>query len=178
MRLFTAIELPSEVKRDLQLLAGGIPGAWWQNTDQMHLTLRFIGQADDALAADIHGALAQVRGHSLEISLRGMESFGSARQPRLLAVWVEAYDGLIALQQSIESSLVRAGVPAESRKYRPHVTLARLKKPPVARVAAFLQAHAAYACDPFSAAAFTLFSSRLSHQGAEYRAESIYPLGI
>lgn len=178
MRLFTAIELPSEVKRDLELLAGGIPGARWQDTGQMHLTLRFIGQADDALAADIQGALGQVRGHPLEISLRGMESFGSARQPRVLAVGVETNHGLMALQQSIESSLVRAGVPAESRKYRPHVTLARLKKAPVARVAAFLQTHANYACEPFSAAAFTLFSSRLSHQGAEYRAEALYPLGF
>ena len=120
-----------------------MPGARWQRRDQMHLTLRFIGEVDEARGHDIDDALATVRAPAFTLELAGVGDFGG-KDPRALWAGVRANDALIHLEKKVESALQRLGLEAEPRKFTPHVTLARLRNAPVAKVAEFIAHHALF----------------------------------
>jgi len=175
MRLFTAIALPDAVAESLLKLQNGVPGARWQRREQLHLTLRFIGEADGAMTAAIDDALARVAAPAFPLRLKGVGSFGG-RTPRDLWAGVEEAAPLEHLNRKIESALQRIGLEAERRKFTPHVTLARLKGTRRGAVMDFLADHALYAGTPFPVEAFILYSSKLTSDGAIYRAEKAYRL--
>jgi 2'-5' RNA ligase len=175
IRLFVALELPAPLRARLALLGGGVPGAKWQREDQMHLTLRFIGEVDERRAHDIDDALATVRAPAFSLELAGVGDFGG-REPHALWAGVRANDALIHLEKKVESALVRLGLDAETRKYTPHVTLARLRNAPRAKVAEFIAHHSLFASGPIAIDHFTLFSSHLGSGGAVYRVERTYAL--
>ena len=176
IRLFVGLALPEAVTRRLALLGGGIPGARWMDKEQLHLTLRFIGEVDGARFDDIRLALSAVQSPAFPLTLAGMGHFGDGRKLRALWADVAPAPDLIGLQERAESVLVRAGVPAETRKFKPHVTLARLRDAPVARVADFLAAHALFSAGPFPVGEFHLFSSHPSSAGSVYDVEESYAL--
>jgi RNA 2',3'-cyclic 3'-phosphodiesterase len=175
IRLFVALELPMSVRARLALLAGGVPGARWQRQDQMHLTLRFIGEVDEGVARDIDDALSTVRAPAFTLELSGVGDFGG-RDPHTLWAGVRANRALVHLQKKAESALVRVGLEAETRKYTPHVTLARLRNAPREKVAEFVAHHALFASGPIEVDSFALFSSHLGGDGAVYRVERKYAL--
>ena len=175
-RLFVAIDLPDAVKRDLERLCAGVPGASWLALAQFHVTLRFIGEVDGALARDVAVALAGIDGESFAMSLAGLGHFGRGRRIHTLWAGVRADGGLFALRERIEARLVALGLEPEHRKYKPHVTLARLKEVGEGRLADYLAAHAAFAGDRFAVDSFALFSSFLGHEGAIHTIEGSYPL--
>ena len=176
IRLFTAIEIPEGVRLQLSLLQGGIPGARWVPIENMHLTLRFIGEVDEAVARDIDDLLADIRAPAFSLSLKGVGEFGR-KEGR--ALWAGAANGeaMQHLAAKIESALQRMGLPAETRKYSPHVTLARLKDVEMSEVQGFLTTHALFRSPAFEVTQFALFSSLASARGSRYRLESAYPLG-
>lgn len=174
-RLFTAIEIPESVRLRLSLLQGGMPGARWTPVENLHLTLRFIGEVDHAVARDIDDVLAEIRAPGFTLALKGVGEFGR-KEARTLWAGVSNGEGLQHLAAKVESALQRMGLPAETRKYSPHVTLARLRDVPMSEVHAFLAAHALFQSEPFAIREFTLFSSLQSAKGSRYRAESVYPL--
>ncbi len=176
MRLFVAIEPPDQVKRELSQLCLGVPGAKWMTPERMHLTLRFVGEVDGTVQRDLASALAEVRGGPFTLRFKGVGQFGERRRAHVLWAGVEAGEGLGLLQRRVEAAVVRAGLEPERRRFHAHLTLARLKGAPIERVAAFLAGHGLFASSPFEADAFVLFSSFLSHNGAIYRPEAIYPL--
>ena len=175
IRLFTAIEIPESVRLRLSLLQGDVPGARWVPLENLHLTLRFIGEVDHAIARDVDDVLAEIRTPSFSLGLKGVGEFG---RKEARSLWAGVSDGqaLQHLAAQIESALQRMGLPAETRKYSPHVTLARLKKVPVGEIQTFLAAHALFQSEPFEVKAFTLFSSQQTAKGSRYRTESVYPL--
>lgn len=175
IRLFVALELPEAVRTRLAMLAGGVPGAKWQREGQMHLTLRFIGEVDERMAHDIDEALATVRAPGFTLELAGVGDFGG-REPHALWAAVRPNDALIHLEKKVESALVRVGLEAETRKYTPHVTLARLRNAPRAKVAEFIAHHSLFASGPIAIGHFTLYSSHLGSGGSVYRVENTYPL--
>ncbi|MFQ5985365.1 MAG: RNA 2',3'-cyclic phosphodiesterase [Alphaproteobacteria bacterium] len=175
-RLFVAIDLPEGIKERLAGLCSGVAGARWVGREQFHLSLRFIGEVDGGLFEDVAEALKQVSGPPLRLALRGVGHFESGRVPRVLWVGVDGDDALVRLQAKIERRLQRLGIEPESRRYSPHVTLARLKESNRARVGAFLAQHQPFATEPFTVDAFHLFSSQLGRQGAIYRIEASYAL--
>jgi RNA 2',3'-cyclic 3'-phosphodiesterase len=175
MRLFAALALPDAVAETLLALQAGVPGARWQKREQLHLTLRFIGEVDGAMTAAIDEALTTVAAPAFTLRLKGTGSFGG-RLPRDLWAGVEPSAPLEHLNRKIESALQRIGLEAERRKFTPHVTLARLKGTPKGAVADFLSDHALYTSDPFQVAGFVLYSSKLTSDGAIYRAERAYAL--
>ena len=175
-RLFVAIDLPDDVKRDLERLCAGVPGTNWLSLPQFHLTLRFIGQVDGALFTDVAAALAGVGGEGFTISLAGLGFFGRGRKIHTLWVGVRAGPGLLALRGRIEARLGALGLEPEHRKYKPHVTIARLKNISESRLADYLTAHGGFVSDHFTVTSFALFSSFLSHNGAIYSIENSYPL--
>lgn len=176
MRLFVALALPDSVAERLKLLQSGVPGARWMEREQLHLTLRFIGEVDGRDAAAIDDALSQIRCPRFTIELKGVGEFGG-KTPRALWAGVRDEDAIARLQRKIESALQRVGVPAEERKFKPHVTLARLRGTPRGRVMDYLADHALYASGPFDVNVFILYSSKPTASGSLYRAERAYALG-
>ena len=177
IRLFAALQIPEDVRERLVALQGGVPGARWANSDQMHLTLRFIGEVDGDVAHDIDDALTGIRAPSFTLELAGVGEFGG-KNPRALWAGVRPNEALLHLQKKIETALQRIGLPSESRKFSAHVTLARMKGAPREKVVQFLTHHALFASGPFPVAHFVLFSSQLSHSGSIYHAERVYPLSF
>jgi RNA 2',3'-cyclic 3'-phosphodiesterase len=175
IRLFVALEIPREVRERLAALQGGVPGARWSSDEQMHLTLRFIGEVDENVAHDIDDALAAIRAPSFVLELAGVGEFGG-KKPRAIWAGVRANDALLHLQKKVETALQRIGLPPEERKFSPHVTLARMRAAPREKVVQFLTHHALFASGPFAVEQFVLFSSHLGSGGSVYHQERVYPL--
>lgn len=178
IRLFVAIDLPEEVIERLGWLEGGLPGARWVEPDNLHLTLRFIGPVDGGAYRDIAAALSEVRGEPFELTLRGLGHFPPRGQPKVLWVGVAEEPALVALQRAVETRLQRLGLEPEHRKFKPHVTLARLNGTPPARLARLLAAHSLFACEPFEVTELQLYSSLLHQDGAQHTVEATYPLTV
>ena len=175
-RLFTGLEIPRHVADSLSMMRGGLPGARWIDAENYHLTLRFIGDIDDALARDIAGLLGRVQRRPFELRLDGLTSFGG-RKPGALVASVAAATPLLELQAEQERLLQRLGLQPEGRKYIPHVTLARLRETSSWQVADYLSARGHFRSAPFEVSRFVLFSSRSSVGGGPYVVEAAYPLG-
>jgi 2'-5' RNA ligase len=175
IRLFVALALPDSVVEGLMQLQSGVPGARWSTREQLHLTLRFIGEVDGRDAAAIDDALASIRAPRFALELKGVGEFGG-KNPRALWTGVRDEAPVSHLQRKIESAVQRVGLPPEERKFSPHVTLARLRGAPRERVITFLAAHALYTSAPFDVNTFILYSSTLTPKGSLYRPERAYAL--
>jgi len=175
IRLFVALALPDDVALGLAALQTGVPGARWQTRDQLHLTLRFIGDVDERIASDADDALSGIAAPGFQLALKGVGEFGG-KTPHALWAGVRDREPVQFLQRKIETALQRAGLPPEQRKFLPHVTLARLKGSPRGRIADFLADHALYASPAFDVRAFHLYSSVMAPKGSLYRAERDYAL--
>ncbi len=176
MRLFAAILLPEDIRRELARLAGGLPGARWSPEENYHLTLRFIGEVDNGFAEELAEVLSHVAGESFELAIRSLGSFGGSR-PRSVWAGVAGSEPLSALRRRVESALVRAGLPPEERKFAPHITLARTAGARPAAVAAWLEDRGAFRLPAFAVEGFSLMSSRLGGAAPAYREEVRYPFG-
>src|SRR5579863_1539729 len=173
-RLFTGLEIPSDLALDLSMLRGGLSGARWIDPENYHLTLRFIGDIDDATARDVSAALEQIRRAPFTVTLEGLGSFGGDR-PRAIIAKAKPARPLVELQAEQERLLRRIGIPPEPRKFTPHVTLARQRDASTAAVAAYLATRGFFS-RRFEATRFVLFSARASTGGGPYLVEAAYPL--
>ena len=136
-RLFTGLELPAAVVGQLALMRGGVVGARWLEPDDYHITLRFIGDIDAGAARDIDETLADIRRPKAPVRFEGLSWFGGDK-PRAIVAKVKPELALMDLQAEQERRLRRIGVEAETRKYIPHVTLARLRGAGQAAIASYL----------------------------------------
>jgi 2'-5' RNA ligase len=175
MRLFVATALPDAIAEGVAQIQSGVPGARWQTREQLHLTLRFIGEVDGHDAAAIDDALQSISAAKFSIALKGVGEFGG-KSPRALWAGVAPHEQVMAVARKVENALQRIGLDAEQRKFAPHVTLARLKATPRGRVMDYLFDHALFASAPFEVDEFILYSSQLSSGGSIYVAERTYPL--
>lgn len=176
IRLFVGLALPEEVRARLAALCAGLQGVRWVAPENMHVTLRFIGDIDEGTAEDVHEALAQVRAPGFDLHLAGAGTFGSRSRPHALWVGVDKTPALVHLRDKVESAVVRAGLDPENRKFSPHVTLARMKGAPAPRLPEFVAQHDALRVGPIAVRRFVLFSSHLGRNGASYAVEADYPL--
>jgi 2'-5' RNA ligase len=174
-RLFTGLEIPTGIGQSLAMMRGGLPGARWIDPENYHLTLRFIGDIDAALARDIASLLGRVRRSPFDLRLEGLSSFGG-RKPRAVVAAVSPASALMELQAEHDRLLQRLGLEPEGRKYTPHVTLARLRDSSSRQVAEYLSARGHFRSSPFQVSRFVLFSSRASVGGGPYVVEAAYPL--
>ena len=174
-RLFVGLRPPPAIRAQLLALMGGVPGARWQSEDQLHLTLRFIGEVDRPLAEDIAVALGHVHQPAIEVALSGVGQFDSRGRPNALWAGVRPHDALAALHRKVDQALVRVGLDPERRAYLPHITLARMNASAGA-TDRFLEAHAGLSSARFTLDHFLLFESHLGHERATYEAVERYRL--
>jgi len=174
-RLFTGLEIPPDVAAALATLRGGLPGARWIDPENYHVTLRFIGDVDDAMAREIASVLGQVKRRRFALRFDGVSSFGG-RRPRAVIAAIPPIPLLIELQAEHERIMQRVGLEPEGRKYSPHVTLARLRDSTSRQVADYLATRGTLSSLSLPVERFVLFSSRASVGGGPYVVEAAYPL--
>jgi 2'-5' RNA ligase len=176
IRLFVGLPLPEALRMRLAALCAGVPGARWEPPENFHLTLRFIGEVELGQAEDIDGQLARLHMPAFSIALATVDHFGPAEKARALYVGVERSEPLARLQAKIENALQRLGLPAETRKFVPHVTLGRLNGAPSQRIQAFREANNLFRAGPVDVGEFILYSSHPGKGHSVYREEAAYPL--
>jgi 2'-5' RNA ligase len=174
-RLFVAIRPPETVREQLLELMEGMPGMRWQHDDQLHLTLRFIGEVERPVAEDLTAALRHVHFDRFSIALDGVGKFEKHRNGALWA-GVHPKDQLKALHAKVERACQSAGLEPERRAYHPHITLARWKGK-AQRLDAYLERHSGLSSVPWEAQEFILYESHLGREGAHYEAIERFPLG-
>lgn len=153
---------------------GGVAGARWQRDDQLHCTLRFIGEVDRHAAQDIAAALGGVHHPGFDATLGDPGVFDKRGRIDTLWIGVSPYVPIAALHHKVDAALRRAGVPPDTRAYRPHITIARFGREQ-AGAAAFVPAAPVNGIG-FRVDRFALYESTLGHDGADYRIVERYPL--
>lgn len=175
MRLFVAVDLPNDIKKQLNKICYGVSGVRWVTFEQMHLTLRFIGDADNRQFEAVQSALSQVEFRPFEMSLKGVGQFPPKGAARVIWAGVEAPDELQKLAKRVNDVINEIGYKPEDRAFSPHITLARLKTPPAAEtLRKFTMKNADFGTPTFKADQMTLYSSVLTPMGASHKTEAEY----
>lgn len=175
-RLFVAIDPPDKVKQRLIEICFGLPGAKWVDAEQMHITLKFIGEVDGAVLRDAREALESIAFEPFEVTVKGVGFFPPRGQPQLIWAGLAGNDRLVQLRLKVESTLVRAGLKPEKRKFAPHIRLANVKETPPGRLVSYLSQYALLELPPFVVNEYNLYSSFLSSHRAIHQVEAAYPL--
>ena len=174
-RLFVAIRPPEDI-RDLLIDAmDDSPELRWVSDENLHLTLRFIGEVERPLADDIAIALSRIRAERFELHIAGVGIF-ERRNGGALWAGVQPREPVAALAAKVERACVAAGLEPERRAFHPHVTLARWNRREARAAQAFLERNRALACAAFAVDRFILYESRLSRHGAHYEEVADVPL--
>lgn len=174
-RLFTAIELPDEVRERLARLKMPLPGARWIEPANLHITLRFAGDIDNLAARELVYALDAIDELAFSARIDGLGAFGG-NSPRSLFANVEGGAALDALARANERAARQAGLAPEKRAFKAHVTLARLQGTRPETLARFLERNGAFRTEPFAVDHFVLYSSRPQTGGGPYVVEEEFPL--
>ena len=173
-RLFVAIRPPEFIREALLDLMEGVPNLRWQSDDQLHLTLRFIGEVERPKGEDLAAALERIRFERFSLSLDGVGRFEKHRQGALWA-GVQPREPLKALSAKVERACQLAGLEPERRAFHPHSTLARWKGR-AAGLDRFVERNGGLASDPWDVGEFILFESLLGRMGAHYEPVERYAL--
>jgi 2'-5' RNA ligase len=168
-RLFLALRPPAAVCDEaLDLMDDGLP-VRWQDEEQLHVTLRFIGEVERPLAEDLAAHLAAFRFDPLEVTLDGVGRFARRRGGALWAA-VAPKEPLRILAGRLDRLCQDVGLAPERRAYHPHLTLARWSGAEPPAVNPWLERHARQAGPAWIVDRLTLFESRLHRAGASYEA--------
>ena len=175
IRLFAGLEIPAVQRQHLALLRSPLPGAFWIEPENFHITLRFAGDIDNAQAADLADALGAIDADAFSVRLAGLGTFGG-KEPKSLWAGVEGGEALDDLARACERAARAAGLAPETRTFKAHVTLARLRNTRPEAIARYLQHHGAFRLPAFAIEQFVLFSSRPRVGGGPYVIEATFPL--
>jgi len=128
MRLFIAIEFPPEITERLSQAASSLPprGLALVKEENLHLTLKFLGEVEEDKLPSIISALEGCRSPPFPVSVKGVGAFPSERSVRVVWAGVEG-KGLVELAGCVESALEKIGFQKEVRPFTGHITLARAK---------------------------------------------------
>lgn len=169
LRLFLALALPDDIVERLEALQSGLPGARWVDPENLHLTLRFIGEQPNNLVDELAEELGRLDCPPFDLRFSGLGTFEPTRRESG-ALWagVQPEPLLARLQRKLERMVQELGIPAESRRFVPHVTVARLRDTPELALARYLQANNLFAAGPMRVDSVTLFRSHLGKDGPHY----------
>lgn len=174
-RLFVALRPPSSLRLAcLAAMEDGPPGWAWQDEEQLHVTLRYIGDVDRPVAEDVAAALGSIHAPAVDLALAGVGWFDHGPRGALFAR-VAPVDPLAALHTKLDRALVRAGLEPERRAFLAHITLARRRSAAV-DPAGWLERSAGLASGAERVSSMILFESHLGRHGSSYEAIASYPL--
>ena len=165
-RLFIALDLPEDIRLQVFGMGTSLGRTRPVPLEQIHLTLKFIGDVDGATALDIRDSLATISHFVGNISLKAPGVFPPRGNPRVLWVGIEPQDQVRRLHRKIENCLQAIGVEREKRKFTPHITLARFGDKGVKHLAEFLAGNSFFSSPLFMPETFTLYASQLTPKGA------------
>ncbi len=186
MRLFVAIDIPSEIRLDLERRAlesrRGRPKARWVKPRAMHLTLVFLGETPEQRLPALHRELGEAfaAGEPIQLTIVGPGAFPPRGRKRVLWAGIEAEGDLGGLQARVAEAVERAaGIESERRPYHAHLTLARCKPPwSPAEVERWAETFGDRSAGTFTADRGSLIASQLTPSGARYLTVESYPLGV
>ncbi|HEV2298970.1 MAG TPA: RNA 2',3'-cyclic phosphodiesterase [Candidatus Acidoferrales bacterium] len=174
MRLFVALDVPEETHDALASLIHQFSevcrGARWVRAEGVHVTLKFIGETEEARLSEIKGKLAEVSSAgAIEFAFRQFGFFPNERRPRVFWVGMKADESLAELAGQIDAKLQSLGIPHEEKDFRPHLTLARFNSlEGLPKLREMIQGHATRELGRTTAREFHLYQSVLKRSGAEY----------
>ncbi|HEY3948642.1 RNA 2',3'-cyclic phosphodiesterase [Phenylobacterium sp.] len=176
IRLFAAVPMPEAIGQALAHRQRGIEAARWSPPQTLHLTLRFFGDLREDVARDLDAELVALRARPFEIALAGVGAFGEGPEAHVVWAGVSPSPPLAHLAKACEGAARRAGLKPDTRTWRPHVTLAYLKRPDPGELGAWIQANNLLKSPPIAVGSFGLYSSFLGSEQAHHRLEAEYPL--
>ncbi len=174
-RLFVALRPPPPIRAILLGVMHGSAGLRWQVDDQLHITLRFIGEVDHHQAEDIAAVLGHLHAPALDLRFSGVGQFEKSGRPHTLWAGITPAEAIAALHRKINQLLTDVGIPPDSRAFLPHLTLARGNRN-TAPLAPYLSSHAAFSTPIFRCDHVILYESEMGHGGSRYHPVARYPL--
>lgn len=175
IRVFVALILPQDIKNSVSLLKGDMQGAKWVPTSDLHLTIRFIGEVSEKQLQNIKEELREISGFPLTLRLKDLRHFSGRAGPKVIWVGVEPIEELTELREMVDAALLKANIPLEEKKFKPHVTLARLKGTPFEILGEYLQAGMGFYTRDIEFKEMALFSSKQKEEGVVYSIEEVFP---
>jgi RNA 2',3'-cyclic 3'-phosphodiesterase len=181
MRLFVALQIPSAVKEEisalLEQLRAASPQTSWVRSENLHVTLKFIGEAPETKLGAICDALSTIRsGRPATLDFRGLGYFPGEKHPRVLWAGIAASANLKTLASDIEHAMEGLGFPREERTFSPHLTLTRFQSPRIAeKLRAVVHENTSRDFGSLQAGEFHLVQSKLKSSGAEYTTLQSFP---
>ena len=184
MRLFVAVDLPPDLRQGLAGLQDELKGmplpVRWVRPEGIHLTLKFLGEIADVRLEEVRAALSEAGAglRLFRLAAGRAVPFPARGAPRL--IWVEVHGDVAAagrLASAIDAATAGIGVPGETREFRPHLTLGRVKGPGRGDWREALGRASGPVADGFDVKEYVLFESRLGPGGSIYTARGRYPLG-
>ena len=174
-RLFVAIRPPEAVRDTLIDAMEGIDGVRWVDDANLHLTLRFVGEVERPMANDLAAALGQIEWPGFELEIEGIGHF--TRKGEVTALWarVPASEALEGLRQKVEGACEAVGLARETRRFTPHITLARIDRA-AGPIGGWLGTFGDLRAGPWEVRDFVLYESHLGHTGAFYEPARRYDL--
>ena len=186
IRTFIAVELSPEVRAeavrlvDLLRPAGG--DAKWVERQNMHLTLKFLGDVREEAIADVCRVVSKTAAEfqPMDVTVSGAGAFPDLRRPRTL--WIGVTQGepeLVRLQTALERALAKRGFPKEHRAFHPHLTIGRIREsgPPMGELGQLIKDHADFVAGGSTVREVVVFASHLSSSGPTYEPLARAPLG-
>jgi 2'-5' RNA ligase len=179
MRLSTGLDLPAAVTAALGRLQDRLrPLAriHWSPVENLHITLKFIGEWPEERLGELRQALAQAPPRTpFPVGIRGLGFFPNARSPRIFWCGIES-PPLAALARDVEDACAALGIAREDRAYSPHLTLARIKERlDLQPLLGAIEELPSTAFGHFEAGSFFLYRSQLSRSGSVYTKLAEYP---
>ena len=176
LRLFLGIPLPPEHALALSTICVGLRGVRWVDPGNFHVTIRFVGEIDEGLAADLDAEVARLRLPGFSLTLAGVDYFGPAEKPRAVIATLEREPGLFHLFEKLGTIMGRIGLPPDRRRFTPHVTLAYCAVPHPPEILDFVASNNLFRLEPFVVDRFHLIRSYLTKAGSFYEDIASYRL--
>ena len=181
MRLFVALEIPSEVRENLAAMIAALQATSkeprWVRPGNLHVTLKFLGEVQETKLDAVRTALAQIRSaEPVALAFRGLGFFPSEKHPRVFWAGIEASTNLRKLAGDIDEAMETQGIPREQRPYSPHLTLARFERAGVPeKLRSGIEENAQRNFGTLRTNEFHLIQSKLKFSGAEYTTLASFP---
>jgi 2'-5' RNA ligase len=176
-RLFIALSPPTTVQAAIAALRTPLRHVRWTPVEQLHITLRFLGEISSEATETLIDRLAEVRVEPFVLPLEGVGAFPQKGPPRVLWVGIgSGHPRLHQLRKQIDDTLLAAGLDVELRTFHPHVTVGRCTEQATTGVQAWVRSHREFAGPVFMVDSFDLYTSELKPEGAEHRLLTRFPL--